>query len=870
MFNCTNHLCIHNQPVNINKEPWAFDMSEPDYREFKRRRLDGTTVPSSEPVPVNGLSTHAESALPDNYLSSYYNASGHFREIRPLVPASNAPPTVPVSGLHAWEYNALDAVGTIPLDWSQCINELHPYMDFTQNAVDEAGVLSNTASHEDSNEGVCFGTILEVPGRCESKGLMSLPPRFPVTLGHLDSGGAFGSIDKPSVVGHISGSHSHITQGLLQESALKLYASCKVDEDVHIGGPSHASVLVPCVLDITLYGPFELFEDIGQWCQNEEVYLQDPAETHLDQSINHTNFLDSLATDINLDEAPQPSNVQTTLQRHQKQALTFMLYREQGWSPGAQRPEIWQSTDTQDGRLFINTISGSYQREAPTQFYGGIIADPMGLGKTLSMISLIAHDKASGWLNNLTDTDSSDRLAVSATLVIVPPPLLGTWDQQFTEHVFKDELRIFRHHSKSKLSNFKHLSSVDVVLTTYHTVSSDWKNSTSSKSLLYSVQWRRIILDEGKWWAVTGTPIQNRLGDLTTLLTFIRAHPYDNPKAFEADISALWKSGNDAEAVQRLQRLSACLLLRRPKTTITLPARHDTRCPVFFSNKERAAYDQMKNQVVQRLDDILDGAGSSGAVGYVNALQQIESLRLFCNLGLLYQSRDGRGHQLPSEVHNWADAAQHAFDTQRAMLPIQCISCATVLDLNDTLLDDSTLSNTQAWFSKCSRFLCCACTQSLQRSRLAMACGHAPPCPAAAVSTSSDILEEVPDLNIGHAQNRNAKYSSKVEALVARLRALPSGLKCVVFSSWRSTLDVVEKALNDISMKCTRLTLTSASHAYLIEPHWNPTVEEQALARIHRIGQVREVTTVRFYMQDSFEEVVTFLSYTPQNNAHFF
>ncbi|KAK1849666.1 hypothetical protein CCHR01_07721 [Colletotrichum chrysophilum] len=40
-----------------------------------------------------------------------------------------------------------------------------------------------------------------------------------------------------------------------------------------------------------------------------------------------------------------------------------------------------------------------------------------------------------------------------------------------------------------------------------------------------------------------------------------------------------------------------------------------------------------------------------------------------------------------------------------------------------------------------------------------------------------------------------------------------------------------------------------------MEPHWNPNIEEQALARVHRIGQTREVTTVRLYMRDSFEKV---------------
>jgi SWI/SNF-related matrix-associated actin-dependent regulator of chromatin subfamily A3 len=40
-----------------------------------------------------------------------------------------------------------------------------------------------------------------------------------------------------------------------------------------------------------------------------------------------------------------------------------------------------------------------------------------------------------------------------------------------------------------------------------------------------------------------------------------------------------------------------------------------------------------------------------------------------------------------------------------------------------------------------------------------------------------------------------------------------------------------------------------------MEPQWNPTIEEQALARIHRMGQTKEVTTVRYVMEGTFEEV---------------
>lgn len=51
------------------------------------------------------------------------------------------------------------------------------------------------------------------------------------------------------------------------------------------------------------------------------------------------------------------------------------------------------------------------------------------------------------------------------------------------------------------------------------------------------------------------------------------------------------------------------------------------------------------------------------------------------------------------------------------------------------------------------------------------------------------------------------------------------------------------------------LDLTAASRAHLLEPQWNPAVEDQALARVHRMGQRRPVITMRYLMKDSIEEV---------------
>jgi hypothetical protein len=69
-----------------------------------------------------------------------------------------------------------------------------------------------------------------------------------------------------------------------------------------------------------------------------------------------------------------------------------------------------------------------------------------------------------------------------------------------------------------------------------------------------------------------------------------------------------------------------------------------------------------------------------------------------------------------------------------------------------------------------------------------------------------------------------------------------------------------------------RLDLTAASVAYLLEPQWNPMMEEQALCRIHRLGQHKEVKTIRYRIKGSFEEVGVFVLLDSHSlgNADFF
>jgi len=282
-------------------------------------------------------------------------------------------------------------------------------------------------------------------------------------------------------------------------------------------------------------------------------------------------------------------------------------------------------------------------------------------------------------------------------------------------------------------------------------------------------------------WAVTGTPIQNRLGDLVALLKFLQVHPYGDTGRFDADITHLWKTGDVVEAVKILKRLSGCLLLRRPKETINLPPRRDLRCDVEFSVDERALYNEIKSRTIANFTETTpEGTDRSSSTTFVNIIQQINSLRMICNMGLRYHSRyDNTPAEFGSQGQtNWAEVAQQAFDFQCEAGSIICQLCLSSLDVTETLLDEPE-NQTQPRFSQCLRFICSECTQRLHRGSKSISCGHSPSHPTAPISTSHTDLEEatVSMPLMDDYQTSLIGLPSKVISLVTQLQAQPADVK---------------------------------------------------------------------------------------------
>lgn len=105
--------------------------------------------------------------------------------------------------------------------------------------------------------------------------------------------------------------------------------------------------------------------------------------------FNPIDLLADTTEQATLLDTETPQALKTPLYYHQKQALTFMMQREEGWNLNGK--DIWKAETNALGRsVYVNTITRQRQHHPPTDFRGGLLADSPGLGKSLSIIALIA------------------------------------------------------------------------------------------------------------------------------------------------------------------------------------------------------------------------------------------------------------------------------------------------------------------------------------------------------------------------------------------------------------------------------------------------------------------------------------------------
>jgi SWI/SNF-related matrix-associated actin-dependent regulator of chromatin subfamily A3 len=231
--------------------------------------------------------------------------------------------------------------------------------------------------------------------------------------------------------------------------------------------------------------------------------------------------------------ADQPKALESTLLPYQRQGLAWMLGKENPVLPRAGSEEVVQLWTPAAGKPGVyRNIATNYCDKNPTLAKGGILADDMGLGKTLQVISVILEG------------------GPGTTLIIAPVSVMSNWPQQMERHIKGDKaLKVFTYHgaNKAKKMTSRELGEYDVVVTSYGTLVSELFRGTKiagkvpAADGLFSMNWRRIVLDEGHQirnpntkaaiaassvlaesrWVLTGTPIVNSIKDFYSMLKFM-------------------------------------------------------------------------------------------------------------------------------------------------------------------------------------------------------------------------------------------------------------------------------------------------------------------------------------------------------------
>ncbi|KAH8693534.1 putative SNF2 family helicase/ATPase [Talaromyces proteolyticus] len=274
-------------------------------------------------------------------------------------------------------------------------------------------------------------------------------------------------------------------------------------------------------------------------------------------------------------------------------------------------PEFFEEfTDAEGRRCYVShlykvvTTDLSEWSDSASALQGGILAEEMGLGKTVEMILLICLHSREVMLNHQSEP-KNNLVKSGATLIITPPAILEQWKQEIATHapslsVF--EYTGFQQYPKATDEELLHmLAGNDVVLTTYNVIAKEvhhtgvaptWtlrheKKRKIRTTPLIGISWWRVCLDEAQMiesgvsnaarvarliprvnaWAVTGTPIRKDMRDLFGLLQFLKYEPI-------CSFPALW-AGLYNEHYPAFKSIINRLALRHSKDLV----RKDLRLP---------------------------------------------------------------------------------------------------------------------------------------------------------------------------------------------------------------------------------------------------------------------------------------------------
>ena len=251
---------------------------------------------------------------------------------------------------------------------------------------------------------------------------------------------------------------------------------------------------------------------------------------------------------------------------------------------------------------------------------GACLADDMGLGKTAMVLALLVAERGR---SGPEQGDKRDKRARESgpTLVVCPTSVVGNWKREAER--FVPELKVAVHHGtgRSRTGDFsKQVADADIVITSYSLVDRD-------RATLALVPWSRVVLDEAqnvknpeakqtravrtlkasRRIALTGTPVENHLGELWSIMEILNPGLLGSAKAFRERFALPIERYHEEDAARGLRALTRPFVLRRLKTDrsiITdLPEKLEMKVLCNLTREQATLYKAVVDDMLRRIDE---------------------------------------------------------------------------------------------------------------------------------------------------------------------------------------------------------------------------------------------------------------------------